>query len=102
MAQQDHFGRRSGAAEVVADISHLLKSKKQVNASCPGETSVSFITKLADVYNAFSFAAAAAGEDPCDAGLLVRFNATTCDIHPSAAGKRVMAAAVLLAAGSKK
>src|SRR5436190_16174110 len=33
-----------GYPEVVAQVEHLLQSKKEVNASCPGETSSSFVT----------------------------------------------------------
>lgn len=33
-----------GYPETVAQIEHLLQSKKEVNASCPGETSGSFMT----------------------------------------------------------
>jgi lysophospholipase L1-like esterase len=32
----------TGYPEVVAQVEHLLKSKKEVNAACPGETSASF------------------------------------------------------------
>src|SRR5580700_6076334 len=31
-----------GYPEVVAQVEHLLQSKKEVNAACPGETSASF------------------------------------------------------------
>jgi lysophospholipase L1-like esterase len=33
----------TGYPEIVAEIEHLLKSKKEVNAACPGETSSSFL-----------------------------------------------------------
>src|SRR5947209_14988455 len=33
----------TGYPETVAAIEHLLESKKEVNAACPGETSTSFI-----------------------------------------------------------
>ncbi len=36
--------RFTGYPEVVAQIEHLLQSKKEVNAACPGETSGSFIS----------------------------------------------------------
>src|SRR5689334_4864068 len=35
--------RFRGYPEVVADVMHLTQSKKMVNASCPGETSSSFL-----------------------------------------------------------
>src|SRR5450755_4190858 len=34
----------TGYPEIVAGIEHLLQSKKEVNAACPGETSGSFIS----------------------------------------------------------
>jgi lysophospholipase L1-like esterase len=34
----------TGYPEVVAEVEHLLQSKKEVNAACPGETSGSFIS----------------------------------------------------------
>jgi lysophospholipase L1-like esterase len=37
----------TGYPEVVAQVEHLLKSKKEVNAACPGETSGSFINTMA-------------------------------------------------------
>jgi len=53
--------------------------------------------KFADGYAAFEFASATSGGDPCEAGLLVRLSDGTCDIHPSLAGQKVLASAVLVA-----
>jgi lysophospholipase L1-like esterase len=54
---------------------------------------------VADGYAAFRVASAASGGDPCAAGLLERLPAdpARCDIHPSAAGQAVLAAAFLAA-----
>jgi lysophospholipase L1-like esterase len=37
----------TGYPEAVAQVEHLLQSKKEVNAACPGETSGSFINTMA-------------------------------------------------------
>jgi lysophospholipase L1-like esterase len=37
----------TGYPEIVAQLEHLLQSKKEVNAACPGETSGSFLNILA-------------------------------------------------------
>src|ERR1035438_626929 len=37
----------TGYPEIVAQLEHLLQSKKEVNAACPGETSGSFLNVLA-------------------------------------------------------
>ncbi|MEP6963023.1 MAG: GDSL-type esterase/lipase family protein [Acidobacteriota bacterium] len=62
---------------------------------------VPFGAKVADVFAAFQFASGLAGGDPCLAGLLVRLGPATCDIHPSAYGKQVMASAVAVAIAKK-
>jgi lysophospholipase L1-like esterase len=41
-------GEFVGYPERVADFEHLLQSKKEVNAACPGETSGSFLTGTQD------------------------------------------------------
>lgn len=56
-----------------------------------------FDATIADSFAAFQFASALAGGDPCAAGLLIRLSPTVCDIHPSPAGTKVIAASVLLA-----
>src|SRR4051794_22860131 len=45
----------TGYPEVVADIEHLLQSKKEVNAACPGETSGSFMNVGNPDYGCNSF-----------------------------------------------
>jgi lysophospholipase L1-like esterase len=57
-----------------------------------------FGTIFADGFTAFELAAAASGGDVCKAGLLIQLG-NTCDIHPSVAGRNVLAAAVLAAIG---
>jgi lysophospholipase L1-like esterase len=51
--------------------------------------------KVADGYGAFYQAAAPYGGDPCAAGLLIRLTTSTCDVHPSQTGHRLLAEAIL-------
>lgn len=60
-----------------------------------------FGVKFADGFTAFQLASALFQGDPCQAGLLVRLSPTTCDVHPSPAGRDLLAATVLLAIGDK-
>ncbi|MGW4519541.1 SGNH/GDSL hydrolase family protein [Amycolatopsis sp. NPDC004378] len=46
--------------------------------------------KVADGFTAFFLASLRTGGDPCAAGLLVKLPAGGCDVHPSAAGHRVL------------
>ena len=55
--------------------------------------------KFADGFTAFQLASALTQGDPCQAGLLIHLNATTCDVHPSPLGRDLLAAAVLFAIG---
>jgi lysophospholipase L1-like esterase len=61
-----------------------------------------FGAKFADGFTAFQIASALYLGDPCAAGLLVRLNATTCDVDPSLLGQDVLASTVLLAIGDPK
>ena len=56
---------------------------------------------FADGFAAFQLASALYDGDPCKAGLLVRMSETTCDSHPSPAGRDLLAATVALAIKSK-
>ncbi len=47
--------------------------------------------RLADIFAAFRLAAEDFNGDTCAAGLLIRLTATTCDFHPSPAGREVYA-----------
>jgi lysophospholipase L1-like esterase len=49
---------------------------------------------VADGFTAFQRAARGAGGDPCAAGLLIPLPDGTCNIHPSAYGQAVLAAAI--------
>jgi hypothetical protein len=49
---------------------------------------------LASGYAAFRAAAAQAGGDTCAAGLRVKLASGGCDLHPSARGAQVLAAAI--------
>jgi len=50
---------------------------------------------VADGFEAFQQAATSYGGDVCAAGLLIRKPDGTCDIHPSAAGRDLLAATIL-------
>ena len=54
---------------------------------------------LADGFAAFRAAAAQAGGDTCAAGLRVKLASGGCDLHPSARGAQVLAAAIQAAIG---
>jgi hypothetical protein len=60
----------------------------------PGDTPI----RIADTFTAFKIASADFGGDACAAGLLIRlrdgFGLPPCDIHPSAAGRVILAAVV--------
>jgi lysophospholipase L1-like esterase len=56
-----------------------------------------FGARFADGYTAFQLASALFQGDPCKAGLLIRLSSTTCDVHPSPAGRDLLAATVELA-----
>jgi lysophospholipase L1-like esterase len=60
-----------------------------------------FGVKFADGFTAFQFASAPFGGDPCAAGLLIHLNSSMCDIHPSQAGRDLLAATVLFTIGAK-
>jgi lysophospholipase L1-like esterase len=56
-----------------------------------------FNAKFADAFTAFQIASALYHGDPCKAGLVIRLSATTCDVHPTPAGRDLIAATVVLA-----
>src|SRR5215510_9783462 len=53
-----------------------------------------FHAQVADGFSAFFQASAAFQHDPCAAGLLIALPSGGCDIHPSPAGRNVLATAV--------
>jgi lysophospholipase L1-like esterase len=55
---------------------------------------------VADGFGAFASPSAAFSGSPCAAGLLIRLPDGTCNIHPSAAGHRLLAAAIAQAIGA--
>jgi lysophospholipase L1-like esterase len=55
---------------------------------------------VADGFDAFAGPSLAHGGSPCAAGLLIRLPDGTCNIHPSAAGHRLLAAAIANAIGA--
>ena len=60
----------------------------------------SFGVTVADGFGAFGAASASFGGDPCAAGLLIKLPDGTCNIHPSPAGHKVLAAAIAAAIGA--
>jgi lysophospholipase L1-like esterase len=62
----------------------------------------SFDVKIADGFQAFQLISALYGGDPCAAGLVIKLNDGTCDVHPTLAGQGLLAAAVEVAIGGKK
>ncbi|MEP6695851.1 MAG: GDSL-type esterase/lipase family protein [Pseudonocardiales bacterium] len=57
---------------------------------------------VADGFTAFEHASAAAGGDPCDAGLLVALPGGGCNIHPSAYGHLILANAIAQAIAHRR
>ena len=55
---------------------------------------------VADGFAAFQGPSAAFAGDPCAAGLLIKLPDGTCNIHPSPAGQRLLAAAIANAIGA--
>ena len=55
---------------------------------------------VADGFGAFQGPSAAFGGDPCAAGLLIKLPGGTCNIHPSQAGHKLLAAAIAKAIGA--
>jgi lysophospholipase L1-like esterase len=55
---------------------------------------------VADGFTAFAVPSASYGGDPCAAGLLIKLPDGTCNIHPSAKGHQVLAAAIAGAIGA--
>jgi lysophospholipase L1-like esterase len=73
------------------------------------EVGANFGVKVADGFTAFQMASALFPSpiaphngDPCAAGLLIRLSATTCDVHPSPAGRDLLAATIVLATQGAK
>lgn len=54
---------------------------------------------IADGFGAFQRVAGRASGDSCAAGLLIRLSPSTCDIHPSPSGRKVLAGAILRTLG---
>jgi lysophospholipase L1-like esterase len=55
---------------------------------------------VADGFAAFQGPSLPFGGDPCAAGLLIKLPNGTCNIHPSPAGQRLLAAAIAKAIGA--
>lgn len=72
-------------------VSHDLLNKAMITAGEP------FHVRLADGFNAFKAVAAPFGGDSCKAGLLIVVKASplTCDVHPTPAGRDLLAGEVV-------
>jgi len=70
-----------------------------LNSAISGVTTA-FGGIVADGFGAFAAGSAASGGSPCAAGLLIRLPNGTCDVHPTAAGHRLLAAAIATAIGA--
>jgi lysophospholipase L1-like esterase len=70
-----------------------------LNSSITGVTTA-FGGIVADGFGAFAAGSAAFGGSPCAAGLLIRLPSGGCDVHPTAAGHRLLAAAIATAIGA--
>jgi lysophospholipase L1-like esterase len=75
----------------------LLAGIQALNTALIG-TAQRFGGAIADGFTAFALASALSGGDPCAAGLLIALPTGGCNIHPSARGHWVLAAAVASAA----
>jgi lysophospholipase L1-like esterase len=58
--------------------------------------------RLADGFAAFRAASARAGGDTCAAGLRIKLPSGGCDLHPTALGQQVLAAAIEAAVGTER
>jgi len=70
-----------------------------LNSALAGVTTA-FGGIVADGFGAFAGPSVPFGGSPCAAGLLIRLPDGTCNIHPSAAGHRLLAAAIAEAIGA--
>lgn len=78
-----------------------LTQMRELNAALAGPAA-RFDASIADGYAAFRAASIGSGGDSCAAGLRIKLPTGGCDLHPSVAGQRVLAAAVLRALGRRR
>jgi lysophospholipase L1-like esterase len=76
-----------------------LAPVEALNAALAGPAA-RYGARLADGFAAFRAASAQAGGDTCAAGLRIKLPSGRCDLHPTARGQQVLAAAVEAAAGT--
>jgi lysophospholipase L1-like esterase len=69
---------------------------KAIDAALAGVTR-RYHGTVADGFTAFRLASLRSGGDPCAAGLLIKLPGGGCDVHPTAAGHRALAAALAVA-----
>jgi lysophospholipase L1-like esterase len=72
-------------------VTHELLDKAMITAGA------GYGVVIASGFDAFAAAAASSGGDSCAAGLLIRLSPTTCDVHPTPAGRDLLAGAVVTA-----
>jgi lysophospholipase L1-like esterase len=72
-------------------VTHELLNKAMITAGA------GYGVVIASGFDAFARVAASTGGDSCAAGLLIRLSATTCDVHPTPAGRDLLAGAVVKA-----
>lgn len=77
-----------------------LTQVRELNAALTGPAA-SYGARIADGYAAFRDASVGSGGDTCAAGLRIKLPAGGCDLHPSALGQRVLAAAAQRALGHR-
>ena len=92
-----------GELVLVSYYSLDYRDQTQVRRVRALDTALSTVTRryhgrIADGLTAFRLASLPSGGDPCAAGLLIALPTGGCDVHPTAAGHRVLAAALAWAA----
>lgn len=70
-------------------VTQGLLNQAMITAGTP------YHVRFASGFDAFKAASAAFGGDSCKAGLLIRLSPTTCDVHPTVAGRNLLANAVV-------
>jgi hypothetical protein len=80
-----------------SDLTSVAQTRA-LNAALAGPAA-RYGARIANALAAFGTASARAGGDTCAAGLRIKLPAGGCDLHPSALGQRVLAAAIRTALG---
>jgi len=91
-----HYSGQLVLVGYYAPTADLIPLAQAINSTMTAVGSA-FRARYADGFTAFQLAAAPFGGDVCKAGLLIRLDANTCDIHPSPLGRDLLAATVIAA-----